>query len=156
LTSGLPTRFTRDPGDEIGPVWSADGSRLIFASSRRGGFDLYQKLLSGSDDEDPLWEGGLGKYPMSASPDGRFLLYVYGSGTLRRSDLWVLPLVGERKPSPFLETPSVETQGQFAPDSHLIAYVSDESNQMEVYVAPFLGAGRKQRVSNAGGGWPRW
>src|SRR5262249_35013082 len=79
-----------------------------------------------------------------------------GSGTLRRSDLWVLPLVGERKPSPFLETPSVETQGQFAPDSHLIAYVSDESNQMEVYVAPFLTAGRKQRVSNAGGGWPRW
>ena len=156
VARGLRTRFTSDPTDEISPIWSHDGSRIIFGSGRKGGIDVYQKPSTGAGSEEMLLEGGLGKFPQSSSPDGRFVLYVSGSGTMRRSDLFVLPLAGDRKPFPFLNTSFVESQGQFSPDGRWIAYMSNESGQFDVYVAPFPGPGRSSRISPAGGGWPRW
>src|SRR5688572_10570675 len=52
----------------------------------------------------------------------------------------VLPLVGERKPIPFLQTQFSETQAQFSPDGRWVAYASDESGQPEVYVQSFQGS----------------
>ena len=155
VARGLRTRFTSDASDEIGPVWSPDVGRVMFASGRKGGIDVYQKGSNGSSEELVL-EDSLGEFPESVSSDGRFLLYVFGSGTLKRSDLWVLPLVEPRKAFPFLETPFTETQGQFSPNGRWIAYSSNESGQMEVYVTPFPGPGGRWRVSPAGGGFPRW
>ncbi len=60
LLRGLRTRFTLDPADEITPVWSADGSRILFASGRKGGFDVYQKLLSGVAGEEPRFRRWFG------------------------------------------------------------------------------------------------
>jgi len=156
VARGLRTRLTSDLADEIAPVWSPDLSRVMFASGRKGGFDIYQKVLSGAAGEDLVLEESLGEFPESISSDGRFLLYVFGSGTLRRSDLWVLPLFGDRKPVPFLATSFIETQAQFSPDGRWIAYTSNESGQYEVYVAPFPGPGNSFRVSPAGGSWPKW
>jgi hypothetical protein len=73
-----------------------------------------------------------------------------------RSDLWILPRFGDRKPHPFLETPFLETHGQFSPDGRWIAYSSNESGGFEVYVAPFPATGVRVRVSPAGGRWSRW
>src|SRR4029079_18129715 len=73
-----------------------------------------------------------------------------------RSDLVVLPLVGDKKAFPFLETPFIETRGGFSPDGRWIAYASDESGQLEIYVARFPEATERRQVSTAGGLWPRW
>ena len=86
VARGLPTRFTSNAFHDIAPVWSRDLSRVLFASGRKGGFDVYQKTISGPS-EDLVLEDTLGEFPQSISPDGQFLLYVSGSGTLRRSDL---------------------------------------------------------------------
>ena len=154
---GLRERFTVDSGDEWAPSWSPDGGRLFFSARRQASVDLYQKASNGTGREDVLLEAGLGKYQASSSPDGRLLLYVAGGGAIGRSDLWVLPLSGDRKPFPFLETPFIETQGQFSPDGLWVAYASGERpGQLEVYVTPFPGPGAKWRVSTAGGSWPRW
>jgi serine/threonine protein kinase/Tol biopolymer transport system component len=155
IARGLRTRFTTDAADEIAPVWSANPARIIFASGRKGGFDVYQKV-PGESAENSVLEDTLGEFPQSTSPGGRFLLYVFGSGTLRRSDLWVLPLIGGSKPFAFMGSPFTETQGQFSPDGRWIAYSSNESGQLEIYVAPFPGPGGPWRVSAAGGAWPRW
>src|SRR3989449_11056669 len=84
------------------------------------------------------------------------------------NDLWVLPLFGDRKPFPFLQTQFGEYPARFSPDGRWIAYVSNESGRNEVYVAPFQGPGGsstadgpgtpggKWQVSAAGGDWPRW
>jgi eukaryotic-like serine/threonine-protein kinase len=101
-------------------------------------------------------QGDLGRFAASWSPDGRYLLYVYGAGVVRRSDLWALPLFGDGKAFPVLDTPFVETQGRFSPDGQWIAYASNDSGRFEVYVTPFPGPGRKWQVSSGGGGWPRW
>jgi serine/threonine protein kinase len=155
VARGLRTRFTADAADEIAPTWSVNPARILFASGRKGGFDVYQKVPGGST-EGTVLEETLGEFPQSTSPDGRFLLYVFGSGTLRRSDLWVMPLTGGGKPFAFMESPFSETQGQFSPDGRWIAYSSNESGQLEIYVAAFPGPGVPWRVSPAGGAWPRW
>jgi hypothetical protein len=71
-------------------------------------------------------------------------------------DLWALPLGGDRKPFPVVETPFNVTGGQFSPDGRWIAYQSDESGQWQVYVRQFPGPGGQRQVSTAGGGQPRW
>ena len=155
VARGLRTRFTVDPGDERSPVWLPDGSRIVFSSNRKGHIDLYQKSASGVGSDELLLESDLEKHPMSWSPDGRFLLYSTVDPKTK-VDLWVLPLGGDRKPFPFLQTEFNEFDGQFSPDGRWIAYTSDESGRNEIYVAPFPGPGGKQQISASGGRQPRW
>lgn len=72
------------------------------------------------------------------------------------TDIWILPLEGERKPWPFVHTKFNERQQRFSPDGHWIAYMSDESGRSEVYVQAFPGPGGKSQVSTEGGTFPVW
>jgi hypothetical protein len=75
-------------------------------------------------------------------------------------DLWILPVLGDRKPAPFLQTPFAEQNAVFSPDARWIAYDSDESGRQEVYVRPFPTngpmPGARWQVSANGGSNPRW
>jgi eukaryotic-like serine/threonine-protein kinase len=140
------------------PVWSPDGSRIAFVSGRGGVSYLFEKISSGASDEAPLLQSSEPKYLYDWSRDGRFLLYS-SVDPQTGFDLWVLPLSGDRKPSPFLKTRFRESQGQFSPDSRWIAYVSDESGAPEIYVRPFgpsSGSSGKWQISSGGGSGPRW
>jgi eukaryotic-like serine/threonine-protein kinase len=153
------TRFTFDPAFDSNPVWSPDGSRIIFSSDRKTRlvFDIYQKDVSGARDEELLFESNDVKRPNSCSADGRFLAYARFEGPGRKGDIWVLPLTGERKPFPFIQTPQFdEAHAKFSPDGRFIAYDSDESGKRQVYVTAFPGPGGKQQVSTSGGEDPIW
>ncbi len=153
----LGERFTFESGDDFGPNWSRPGGdRIFFSSLRQGSIDLYEKPSSGSGSETLLLKDNLGKFNASPSPDGRFLVYVGGGGVIQQSDVWVLPLSGERKPAPFLETRFRESQGQFAPNGRWVAFMSEKSGTPQVYVRAFPERDAEQQVSTAGGGWPRW
>lgn len=56
----------------------------------------------------------------------------WGSTAKTKSDLWVVPLDGDRKPTVYVNSEFNETQGQFSPDGYWIAYVSDESGHPEI------------------------
>jgi Tol biopolymer transport system component len=149
------SRFTFDRESEAFPVWSPDGTRVAFASSREGPLNIYQKS-SGGGAEEPLLKAGENNYPTDWSPDGRFLLYATMKG-----DLWVLPLFGDRKPFPFSQTPFSKNWARFSPDGRWVAYQSNASGQNEVYVQPFregTGAGSAAtfQVSTNGGTDPQW
>jgi len=73
-----------------------------------------------------------------------------------RTSLWVLPMFGDRKPFPVLETPFSLAQGSFSPDGRRIAYVSTESGRPEVYVETFPAPSGKVRISTDGGTEPLW
>jgi Tol biopolymer transport system component len=152
---GALSRFTFDVAIDIFPIWSPDGSRIVFASNRKGSYDLYQKTSSGAGREELLLESSLIKLPNDWSPDGRFLLYRQ-EDPKTGADLWVLPLSGERKPFPFVNTNFDERNGQFSPDGRWVAYQSNESGRFEIYVQPFPGPGGKWQVSTGGGVDPRW
>ncbi len=165
LDGARASRFTFDAALDERPLWSPDGTRLVFRSNRTGQFDLYQKLASGAGVEEPLVPSDQTKSPYSWSADGRFLLYLI-LDPQANADLWVVPMMGDRTPSVFLETPYRETYGVFSPDGQWVAYQSDESGRPDIYVRPFVPPDAARRatgaavgqwqVSTAGGVFPAW
>jgi len=161
------TRLTYEQVRATFPVWSADGNSVIFDSIHEGDFNLYLKLASGAGGERLLLKSTAeyknDKYATSSSRDGRFLLYTVVDPETK-GDLWVLPLQGDRKPTPFQHTEFNESSGQFSPDGRWIAYISDESGTDEIYVREFYSgsaqgswdAGGKWLISKGGGTDPRW
>jgi serine/threonine protein kinase/WD40 repeat protein len=155
LARSIASRFTFEAADDVLPVWSPDGTRLFFSSSREGVQQLYQALSDRPGSEDSLLRSEAWKAPDDVSPDGRFLIYET-SDPKTRFDLWLLPLSGDRKPEPFVVTPFGEYGAQFSPDGRWVAYVSNESGRREISVQAFPGLGGKWQVSSAGGTMPRW
>ena len=155
LARGNPTRFTFDPAAEVYPVWSPDGSRIVFASNREGVFNLYQKPATGAGKEELLLKTDLVKTPTDWSADGRFIIYTV-TDPKTKYDLWVLPLFGDQKPFPFLQTEFNEGAGRFSPDGRWMAYASDESGDWQVYVQSFPARSGKWQVSTNGGSFPAW
>ena len=152
---GTASRFTFDSAVDSSPVWSPDGRRIIFRSSRMGHYDLFQKPADGATEEQPLLVTGEDKSPQDWSPDGRLLLYT-SQDPRTGSDLWSLSPDGDPKPSVVVQTPFDETQAQFSPDGRWIAYASNETGRYEIYVRSFPGPGGKWQVSTEGGIYPRW
>ena len=155
LSRAASSRFTFDPGADASPVWSPDGSHVIFSSTRAGPFRIYRKASGGGAEEELLLKGDTINVATDWSPDGRFVVYTTtASGT--GLDLGILPLFGDRKPTPFLQTAAAEDNGVFSPDGHWIAYNSSESGRDEVYVRPFPAASGQFQVSRNGGIQPLW
>jgi eukaryotic-like serine/threonine-protein kinase len=157
LLRNVPTRFTFDPDFDANPIWSPDGSRIVWSSNRKGHYDMYQKAASGAGSEEVLLESEENKIPTSWSADGRFIAYT--STNIKgntKNDIWILPLFGDGKPFPFLRSQFNEVDAQYSPDGRWIAYVSDESGSNQVYIAAFPGPGGKWQVSRTGGTEPRW
>jgi eukaryotic-like serine/threonine-protein kinase len=153
---GTSSRVTSDPSSDWFPVWSHDGSAIFFGSARLGSTTIFQK--GGVSPEvvfaDSVLVGRVATYPNDVSQDGQFLIY---QTTSRGYDLGVIPLSGERKPTPFVTGPSNEVQGRFSPNHRWIAYASDESGRFEVYVRPFPAEStRSMTISVAGGMQPEW
>lgn len=152
---GTLTRLTFD-GQSSGAVWSPDGKRIAFLSTRNGGFTVLVKSADGTGGEEPLFsDKDHFATPESWSPDGKFISLRYLT-TDRGFDILVVPSEGDHKPRAFVQTKFNETASRFSPDGHLMAYVSDESGRNEVYVQPFPGPGPKWQVSADGGNAPVW
>ncbi|NOT63555.1 MAG: hypothetical protein HOP19_25365, partial [Acidobacteria bacterium] len=157
LARNLPTRLTSHPGLDDFPIWSPDGSRVVFQASRDGVLGLYQKAASGVGAEELLLKGV--NFPTDWSRDGRFIFYNAIGGTGRRG-IWALPLTGDHQPYPLFNSDFDMLHAQLSPDGHWLAYVSDESGSYEIYVQPFTAEGKlggdKKRISTSGGSQPRF
>jgi Tol biopolymer transport system component len=157
VARGVLSRFTFNTGAYRSPVWSPDGSRLIYSYEPQGAFafDIYQKPMGGNSQEELLFRSVVGGYDDDWSPDGKWLVYQqFGRATAR--DLWLLPLTGERKPIPYLETPFEENTACFSPDGKWMAYQSNESGRFQIYVQTFPAGGPKYQISSSGGRDARW
>jgi serine/threonine protein kinase len=157
LFRDVMTRFTADPGSESSPVWSPDGAEIAFVSHGVARPTLRRKRLDDSSDGEILVKEGFPR-PFDWSGDGRFIVY-NNLGAKTMFDIWLLPLSGDRKPSPLRQTPFNEGAPTFSPDGRWIAFLSDESAVLQVYVASSSGSGPKWQVSSGGDatlGPPRW
>jgi eukaryotic-like serine/threonine-protein kinase len=159
LLRGTKTRLTFDPADDLDSIWSPDGTRIAFTSDRAGQRNIYWKPADGSGSEALLLGGKDGQENAEDwSQDGKYLMYNLQPGNA--AHLYVLPLVGDRKPVPFLNTEFRTQQGQFSPNGRWVAYLSLESGRKEIYVQGFaLDSSQprgKWQVSVDGGEMPRW
>jgi dipeptidyl aminopeptidase/acylaminoacyl peptidase len=158
------TRFTFGNEVYLSPIWSRDGKQIAYMAGAYGGLtneSILAKAADGSGEEQKLMDLtraiGLQEGLCDWSPDGRYILFVTGTASVGTgTDIWVLPLFGDRKPFPYIDAPGNQQYAQFSPDGHWVAYASDESGHSEVYVAPFPWTGAKWQVSNGDGVLPRW
>lgn len=137
----------------IFPAWAPDGIRFAFSAMDDKGTQVVVKSITGTPEEATWLKTDDMKLVHDWSDDGRYIVFSNYDSTW---DLWLLPTFGDRKSRPFFQTPAHESDAEVSPDGRWIAYVSDETGKMEVYVQSFPVPGSKKRISTAGGRGPAW
>jgi eukaryotic-like serine/threonine-protein kinase len=154
LARGAFTRVSTTPGYETTPVWSPDGRRVAYASDQGARPNIYVNAASGAGEEALLVAAGSRSFPLDWSPDGRYLVFMLNGGATR-NDIWIYD-AQQKAPRPLLASAFNEGWARVSPDGRWLAYVSDESQQREVYVRSFPDGAVKTRISTAGGNQPQW
>jgi Tol biopolymer transport system component len=158
LSRNIESRVTTYGSVTLNPVWSPEGTRLIFASSRGTPPNLYEAVPAATGSETRLLESSFNSQPTDWSADGRYIVYASQHPT-NGWDLMLLPATttdGERRPMPLVQTPFNEHLGRVSPDGRWLAYMSNESGSNEIYVQTFPPGGGKWRISTSGGMEPVW
>lgn len=155
LNRGTDQILTSSHGTYGAPIWSPSGDRIAFGSRKNGIFDLYQRTLGLSAQDELLVNSPNSKAPTQWA--NGFLVYQEFNPRTNR-DIWVLPMESgvPGKPKVFLQTPYDELLGRLSPDGHWMAYTSDMSGRLEVWVRAFPSADHETIVSTAGGQQPHW
>ena len=151
LQRGTRSRLTSGTGSNILPLWSRDGTRIVFASNRGGDWDIYTQPADGALPAEALLKRPHDQFPLALLTDGTLLYTEIDPKTGR--DLWTLSPDG--KASPLRVTPYNETAGQFSPgpagSPRWLAYSSDESGRSEIYVQSYPSGANRIPVSTEGG-----
>jgi Tol biopolymer transport system component len=156
LTRNTSTRFTFDPGADVQPAWSPDGSRLAWVARRDDALRFYTKRADGAGGDELLYqfERGDGPSPNLTdwTRDGRFLIYNH------ESDIWALPITegtaATRQPVRLVATEGGQLGAYVSPDGRWLAYISNESGRQDIFVQPFApGAGDTARGPDSMGKW---
>ena len=149
-TTGAKRRFTFTPSLDQGPIWSPNGKQIIYSSNQGLGWKLFRKNSDGASPEEAI--AGFDMVLASAwdwSPDGQTV-------TVRKlNQLWYLS-VKELSFKPLFESSWTIKNARFSPNGHWIAFASNESGKMEIYVVPFGTGSGKWQVSTGGGEEPAW
>jgi eukaryotic-like serine/threonine-protein kinase len=160
LRRGGMARFTMNPGVEHDAVWSPDGAWIYYTSDQTGTAAIFRKAADSSRPEELIYSNPVapvsGLVANDVSPDGKYLLLFQSLGTSTGYDVFVLPIDGDRRPVPVVQTPTTDSETHFSPDGRWIAYYSMDSGRREVFVQPFPSTGARWQVSNAGGRQPLW
>ena len=150
-----PQRVTFSASDETNPLYSPDGSTIVFASDREGPTQLFQKPSNGIGSEKLLVKTDGGSIPIDWSADGRFLIFrmVNKQGI---NEGWVLPMSGERKPFGYLQSNDLfQNTPRLSPNGRWLAYYTG-TGASDVFLQSFPKPGGKWQVSTGGGMYHMW
>jgi serine/threonine-protein kinase len=150
LDQGTLTRVTFD-NDGHDAVWSRDGRSLLYVASREGRSVLLRTRMDGTPGEQ-LTKSAV-TAPGAWLADGRFLVVTAGESRLEG---WNIMAESAGALSPFIATPFSEGWPAVSPDGRWLAYVSDASRRLEVYLRPVEGSTARIQVSVDGGTEPVW
>lgn len=159
------TRLTFGGATHLMPSWSVDGQKVVYVrqegATTTTGTSLVARLASGGGQEEVLMDGGHSATLVTLlspqlSNDGRYLVHTEQNGP--NAGVWALPLTGDKKPFPVLQSsPQARIlQYRLSPDSRWLAYSSTQSGREEVYVTHFPDGEGKWQVSQNGGTFPAW
>ena len=137
-------------------VWAPDGRRVTYARRQAGTvYDIFGRPSDGSGTEEALVVRDLSQMPQAWSPDGRTLAFAEQDLAGVAGGIWLLSLDGDPTAEPWLQTPAIENEAQFSPDGRWIAYSSNQTGRVEVYVRSLDGDVTRP-ITTEGGSAPRW
>jgi eukaryotic-like serine/threonine-protein kinase len=154
LSRNTLSRLTFDGSQNYNPVWTPDGKRVAFESNISGTPNIFWQLADGSGGFERLTTSPYIHAPVSWTPDGQLLAFEE-INTTAGQNIWILRM-NDRKALPFHRTGTNENEPRFSPDGRWLAYISDETGRVEVYVQPYPGPGGKWQISTEGGTEPVW
>ena len=156
ISTGNRTRITSDPRASVAPVWSHDGTAVVYDSIRvQNKGSIYEMPSNGMGVEQKIWEPTRWGWPDDFTADSATLV-VEESLEAGKSRISLLPLGKQDQPTALLEAPGVVCCARLSADGHWIAYVSDESGRREVYLSSFPKPAGRLQVSLTGGRLPTW
>ncbi|MGC1451593.1 MAG: protein kinase [Candidatus Sulfotelmatobacter sp.] len=153
ISRGILSRLTTNLANNKNLTWSPEERSMVFQSDRNGMYDLYLRDASGK--ETPLFQSAEDKTGPEWSRDGKYVVYT-DDNPKTHSDIWAIPVAGDRKPFPVVQTEADEQDPRVSPDGRWLAYESDESGRVETYVVSFPAGTDRLQISNSGGSSPRW
>jgi len=155
LARGTTTKLTHEGTLNFRPSWTTDGRSVIYLSDRGKFISAFVRHLDGSDKDSLLLERSADVSEALITRDGQWIVYRQGANSL--SDLYAKRLTGDTTPVPLATSDYLERNPEISPDGHYLAYASNETGRMEVYLRPFPSVGGgKWLVSSAGGMTPLW
>lgn len=155
LSRGTMTRLTNDESREASPVWSHDGSFIVYSSNRVD--NLFRVTTDGTNSVEQLTDSDKYQFAYSMMPDDRRILFAEGSSNSIPSDIAVLTLGSEETPEQLLNSEFNESDPAISPDGQWLAFMSNRSGSAEVYVRPFSNLSEAEtQISVGGGSHPRW
>ena len=154
---GTTPRQLTFEGNNVRPVYSPDGSRVVFSSNREGtlGQDLFVKNLNDASPPRSVITLAANQRP-TQWPSDTLIVFMRGSGGVR--DLWMVDLSGpdSARAEAYLPSEADLLRMVVSPDGTLAAYASNESGQYEIYIRSFPDPGGPTKVSESGGTTPFW
>src|SRR5204862_4792768 len=137
------SRLTLDPANDFYPVWTPDGRRIAFQSNREGSAgNIFSQAADGTGSAERLTKSPNLQQPNAFSPDGTRLVF-NETAPKTAIDIGMLALnangqtAGEPRTEMIVQTAFNEGNADVSPDGHWLAYQSNDSGRLEVFVRPF-------------------
>ncbi|MCC6426680.1 MAG: serine/threonine-protein kinase [Phycisphaerales bacterium] len=152
LNRGIPRRITLDQGSNLFPIWSSDGSRVLFGSNRQERWAVWSVAASGPATPELVYKGTNSTIVKSVSSDGRLCVDEHTANT--GINLLIIDPQGAARP--LVQTRYDESGGVFSTNGKWVAYESNISGRDEIYVIRSTGDDQPVQVSFGGGKAPKW
>lgn len=159
LASEEVRSITDDLPNDVRPVWSPSGKFIYFSSDRGGGWNVWRAPNDGDGPLQQITTGAGQDVDVALSPDGTRLAFA----TLRQNaDLWRLPVapatgLSTGAPEEVIATTREDSRGAIAPDGGAIAFNSDRSGTMNIWIHSMKDGAERVLTFGPGGDFqPQW
>jgi len=154
LKRQVTSRLTFGPGINLWPVWSHDGTKVLFTSNRNNNrFNVMQRNANGTGTDELVFAIDTADVSVtSVARDGSVMILQESIGN---QNIWAFN-TGTGKAEPLLVQTYSEQRGSISPDGKLLAYQSSETGDAEIYIRELKPDGGKWQVSTNAGRCPLW